>query len=153
MRMATSGTDRRASGRESGFTLLELLAVMALIALAAVMVTVSGSRSLETARLRAFLIKTQTALIETRTAAIRSAEEKVLTVDTASRNVGGTIAIPRGVDLTAEVAQAEQHGGLVGIRFYPAGTSSGGRLTIRAEGTAYEIRVNWLTGHATLRKL
>lgn len=152
MRMATSGTDGQVPGREAGFTLLELLAVMALLALAVGMVTVSASRSLETARLRAFLIKTEAALIEARSAAIRSAQEQVLTIDTDRRSVGA-IAMPRGVDLTAEVAEAERHGGQAGIRFYPAGTSSGGRLTVRAEGSTYEIRVNWLTGHATLHKL
>lgn len=156
MRMATSGTDRQLHGSQSGFTLVELLAVMAILAISIASLTYGSRAGLDSARVRAMLLETQTAIAESRTNAIRLAQERVFRIDLAARRLSSdsgklVIDVPDVVRLSATVAEAEQYNdGSAGIRFYPAGTSSGGVLQFIHGDTTYEVKVNWLTGHVTL---
>lgn len=141
--------------REAGFTLIELLAVMTILAFAITAFTYAGTSSLETSKFRAFMVKASAVIREGRAEAMRSMEEQVVYVDVRGRRIGRAekgqlLDLPRGVDLTAEVAEQETYAdGTVGIRFYPAGNSSGGTLSFTFHGQVYEIRVNWLTGNVT----
>ncbi len=36
------------------------------------------------------------------------------------------------------------------IRFYPDGTSTGGRVTVTDAGRDYNVRIDWLTGRVTV---
>lgn len=95
------------------------------------------------------------ALTEARTKAVKEAKQVVFRIDTKNRLLGSnetgqTIEIPPRVQLTALVAQGEVRGdGSAGIRFYPAGGSSGGTLSFTYIGLVYEVRVNWLTGNVS----
>jgi general secretion pathway protein H len=51
------------------------------------------------------------------------------------------------LDLTVETAQTEINGeGKAGIRFFPDGSSSGGRVEIKSGERKRYVDVNWLTG-------
>lgn len=154
MRMPTFQTD---PAHEAGFTLVELLAVLAILAIAIAAFTARSGSNIGTANLRALMVRTTAAISDVRAGAIRGAEEKVFIVDTGQRRMGTAhagISIPDGVTLTATVAESERYGdGKAGIRFYPSGSSSGGTLAFEFRGKTYEIRVNWLTGNASLHPI
>ena len=68
-------------------------------------------------------------------------------VDVAVGFMGSTI-----VELTSPVDDAPSpFTDRVGsIRFYPDGSSNGGRVTVGAGGRAFAVDVDWLTGHVTI---
>jgi len=143
--MPTSRTEAQA-----GFTLLELLAVLVIVALAASAVLSVGRSSLESARVRSFLIDSEAMFREARTAAIARHVPTAVVIDTEGRRLnfpatGRSLAVPPGVTLDARVAQSED-GAPPAIRFFPSGASSGGELSFQYRGRAYALRVNWLTG-------
>lgn len=154
MRIPTSGTDGRRGC--AGFTLVELLAVLAILAIAVVAISYGGSRSIDAAQFRALMVKTAAAIRETRAEAIRTAGENVFVVDLGRRRMGDPdggdgLAIPPDVDVTAEVAAAEQYrDGSLGIRFYGSGSSTGGTLHFAWRGQNYQILINWLTGNVSM---
>ena len=157
--MLTSPPSSPAGRGCSGFTLLEIIVVMFILALVSGAVVYSTSGSLETARFRSMLARTSALLKEGRTSARREMEEKLFQVDVARRRLGyidtgELIELPAGVELKA-VVSAEEAGadGLPGIRFYPAGGSSGGTLTFTFKGISYEIRVNWLTANVSTSRI
>ncbi len=153
MRMPTSTIELDASGREDGFTLFELLAVMVILAMAAAAFSWGGQRTSETARFRAFITETSALLRESRALAIRGASETTVRFDAGNRRVEGpegqSLGLPAGVELSALVAGSEAGKTQAAIRFYPAGNSSGGTLTFKFRNQAYVIKVNWLTGNVT----
>ena len=95
---------------------------------------------------------------QARTAAIETMADQDVMIDTEARQLvdatrGATLDVPAGVSLDgklARVPEAGKHGYVV--RFYPSGGSSGASLPFRFRGQVYELRVNWLTGHADVRR-
>jgi general secretion pathway protein H len=154
MRIPTSQTERLRSA--AGFTLVELLAVLAILAIAVVAISYGGNRSIDSAQFRALMVRTAASIREARSQAIRAAGESVFIVDLGrrrmgDRNGGEGLAIPREVDVTAEVAASEQYrDGSLGIRFYSNGSSTGGTLRFVWRGQTYRILVNWLTGNVSM---
>jgi general secretion pathway protein H len=149
MRTPTSATDRRG---ESGFTLVELLAVLAILAIAAGLFSFRVQAGFGTSQFRAFLTDTASAIRETRSAAILGAGERVFEIDVRRRTLGQT-ALPPGVEISAEVAEKETGGGTAAIRFFKDGSSTGGTLTFAWKERKAAIDVNWLTGNVAIRGL
>ena len=150
--MPTSRTEAQA-----GFTLLELLVVLVIMALAATAVMSVGRSSLESARVRSFMVETEAMFRDARTAAIETGAQTAVMIDAKGRRLsladgGRVLDIPRGVSLDAKVA-VPKDGGLPSIRFFPSGGSSGGQLTFNFRGRSYALRVNWLTGRADAQAL
>ena len=149
--MPTPGTESRA-----GFTVLELLAVMVVLALAAASLSLGAGRPFGTAQYRALLLEASAAARQARTAAIRGAGNQSLVIDLAGRRLsypgsGRIIAIPPDVELAVAVAESERYAdGTVGIRFLPSGGSTGGTLTFSWRSMTYDVRVNWLTGGVSI---
>jgi general secretion pathway protein H len=62
-------------------------------------------------------------------------------------------ALPESVRLGLFTAEAELSGeGLGSIRFYPDGSSTGGRVSLEAAGKRRLVDVNWLTGAVVIRE-
>lgn len=150
---------RNPSGHATrGFTLVELLVVMVIIALVLGLVATSLSRSISGAESRAAARKIVAQLRYTRTQAILQHAEQVFTVDTQERSYQApgrdVVQLPEGIDLLLTTARSEMTSESVGgIRFFPDGGSTGGRIDLFVNGREYQVNVVWLTGEAKLRIL
>ncbi|MGA7809721.1 pilus assembly FimT family protein [Bradyrhizobium sp.] len=137
---------------ERGFTLLEMVCVLAIIAmLAAVLmpfVPLHTSRS----RLQAYALQAATLLQADRNAAIRRQTDVSTLIDAPSRAIRSgattqTLRIPDDVRFDALLPHTcRRHAALSTISFFADGMSCGGTIALTRLDTAYEIRVNWLTG-------
>jgi general secretion pathway protein H len=149
----------RPAGSQDGFTLIELLAVLVVLALvvgltAAQLGTRQGGAALEAA---AHEIASRCRAV--RAAAIREGQSRSVVIDMASRVVTGGTDMPsfrvaQAISLTFEASASERRGQrIAGIRFFPNGASTGGKVRLEAERQAYEVRVNWLTGRVFVERV
>jgi len=142
--------------RTRGFTLVEVIAVVALIALAATVVAVSVGGGLSGARVRAASKDLAAALRYTRGQAIVEREQKTLLLDLENRSYTAPdrepVELPQGMEIRLVTARQELEGEGAGrIRFFPDGSSSGGRITLVRGEAEWQIEVEWLTGKVVLR--
>ena len=137
--------------RARGFTLIEILAVVALIALAVTVVAVSVGDGLKGAKVRAASRDLVAALRYTRGQAIVKREQKTLSVDVEQRRYRAPgrpwVELPKDMDMKLFTARSElEEEGVGRIRFFPDGASTGGHIDlVRGEAT-WRVDVNWLTG-------
>ena len=137
---------------DEGFTLLEIVCVVAILAMLAAIVLPAISRGTSQARLEAYAIETARLLKEDRNAAIRRRVEVATAVDAMSRLVrsgatGRVVHMPDDVAVDAMLAvRCNQRLGGTTIDFFPSGMSCGGTIALTRAGVGYQIRVNWLTG-------
>lgn len=137
------------SRNEGGFTLLELMAVMLIIALVASLV-ITMTPGTTRAGLKAVTLQTAALLRRERTQAILGRRERHVSLDGMRRTLvgegGDTVAIPRDVAVDLIGADAVWSGRQAVVRFDPDGASTGAVLRLSREKAEYEIRVNWFTG-------
>lgn len=138
--------------RENGFTLLEMVCVLALIAMMAAVLLPFIPHQTSRSRLQAYALQTATLLKADRNAAIRRGADVSTLVDTASRSIrsgatADTIRIPDDVRFDALLPQTcNRRAALSTISFFASGMSCGGAIALTRLDAGYEIRVNWLTG-------
>ena len=143
--------------KSGGFTLVEVMVVMVIIALIMGLVATSMSRSVSAAEARAASRKLVASLRYTRARAIIDKAEQVFLVDTENRSYKAPgrdkVELPEGVDLTITTASSELvSDALSGIRFFPDGGSTGGHIELTVKGREYRVNVAWLTGESQLEK-
>lgn len=137
---------------QTGFSLLEMVCAMALIAIIAAVLLPTAPRNTSRARLQAYALETATLLKSDRNAAIRAGADVSTLVDAPSRAIRSgatsqTIRIPDDVRFDALLPRTcQQRAVLSTISFFADGMSCGGAITLARLDMAYEIRVNWLTG-------
>jgi len=141
--------------RQHGFTLLEILVVLALMAMMYALVPPMFSSGGST-ELRAAARQLAAGLRKARGHAISSRQEATLTVDVEQHHfkVAGDprrYSLPKSAELSVYTAQSEAvEDKVAAIRFYPDGSSTGGAITV-ADGTAkFRVDVDWLTGNVTI---
>lgn len=163
--METAGrrVQRRASGRAPqpramrGFSLLEVLLVMALIAIASVLAATALTGGFAGMQLRSDAREVAAQLRWTRTQAIASGQAQRFTIDprahtwTAPQERSGDIAEKLGIAFygAREVQPAAGEGAIL---FFPDGASTGGRVQLSAKQAAWNVDVAWLTGEVTLAR-
>ncbi len=137
---------------ENGFTLLEMVCVLALIAMMAAVLLPFIPHQTSRSRLQAYALQTATLLKADRNAAIRRGVDVSTLVDTAGRAIrsgatADTIRIPDDVGFNALLPQTcNRRAALSTISFFASGMSCGGAIALTRLDAGYEIRVNWLTG-------
>jgi general secretion pathway protein H len=143
-RSGTRSTDRRA-----GFTLIEVVAVMLIIALVASL-AVTMMPGTGRGGLKALTLETAALLRRERLSAVLTGRDRQVSLDGERRVLvgdgGGVLAIPRDVALDVLGIDALWSGRQAVVRFTPDGASTGAVLKLSRENAEYEIRVNWYTG-------
>ena len=139
----------------NGFTLIELLAVLFILALVAAIVVPSlgGDEVLE---LKSAARNLAAGLRYTRNQALNDNRAAALSVDVGKREFRlpgekRVRKLPEKIDITLFTARSEQQSRLQGaIRFFPDGSSTGGRVTLSGESVRFLVDVDWLTGKVSI---
>lgn len=134
-----------------GFTLVELLVVLVILGLLMSLAPIAFHRALPGLELKQAARDVAAALRQARGVAVRDNRETVLIVDTEARTYrldgGKARQLDRDLEialLTAESELLDEHAG--GVRFFPDGTSTGGRVKLISGQRETAVRVDWLTG-------
>lgn len=145
------GSDQGGDG-ESGFTLLETVCVVAIVAMLAALILPAIPRGTSRMKLEAYAMETAALLKADRNAAIRRGAEVATELSTISRTIhsgasGRLLRLPADVGFNAVLA-AQCNGRAAGtaIEFFPSGMSCGGTISLSRLGATYEVRIAWLTG-------
>jgi general secretion pathway protein H len=136
----------------AGFTLLEIVCVLAIVALLASILLPAMPFGTSRPRLEAFAVEIATLLRADRNAAIRGGGPVAALVDAQRRLIraGSTnrhVRLPDDVTVDA-LLPARCNGQSIASRilFFESGMSCGGVIRLTRPGTSIEVRVNWLTG-------
>ncbi|MCA3059199.1 MAG: GspH/FimT family pseudopilin [Rhodocyclaceae bacterium] len=149
--------------RSLGFTLLELVLVVMLIALMFTLVPRMMGSGVSGAELKSNVRAIAAAMKLARDSAINTRRDVFVTVNVVSREFTTTYEdkiykLNQQLILRLFTAQADQiNEQTASFRFYPDGSSNGGRVTVAA-GEAGNVRefaidVDWLTGRVTVADL
>lgn len=142
--------------RSRGFTLIELLVVMVIIGLAYSLVPPLFSSGATGTELKAATRQLAAGLRKARSEAIFRKKEVGLAMDVEKRqfNITGdrrVYTLSQKVDVSLHTAQSELFSGQGGnIKFFPDGSSTGGRITLVARDVKYQIDVDWMTGRVAI---
>lgn len=166
----------RPVARQRGFTLIEALVVLALMATAFALFagallgampgqqlrSATGLLAAEMRATRARAVATgidQSFVIDTQAREWRSGPSDAFTGSAGSGQSGAASAVRRRgtladtLALGATVAREEQPGpGVAAIRFFADGSSTGGRVVLRRGDAAWRVDVNWLTGAVRIER-
>lgn len=143
-----------------GFTLLEIVLVMAIIALASVLAAAAMTGGFKGMQLKASAKEIASNLRYTRTQAIATGQPQRFVIDPvkhawlAPNSHHGSIPDKVGIEFTgAREAQANgAPSGQGAIEFFPDGAATGGRIRLTTGTAAWDIDVAWLTGQVKLRQ-
>lgn len=140
--------------RSGGFTLIEMLAVIALIAIA-VTVTAVSLHGRGRGQLDAAAQQVAAGLRDARTRAMATSRPQAFTLDLRDHSFAAPGREPRHLPAAAAVqvtsaAEDATQTGVARIRFFPDGSSSGGRVVLSAPHYSVLVAVDWLTGAVTV---
>jgi general secretion pathway protein H len=145
----------------AGVTLLEMLLVVALIAIAATLAAMVLSGGMRGMQLRSTSQDIAAQLRYTRARAIASGEPQRFTIEprarrwTAAEGRRGEIPAALSVDFTGarEAAGASAAAnGQGAILFFPDGASTGGRIALLSGDAGWRVDVGWLMGDVRLSR-
>jgi general secretion pathway protein H len=149
------GQEAASTDPRAGSTLIEVMAVMLIIALVAslAVTTVPGTGR---AKLKALALQTAALLRRERLGALLTGQSRRISLDRAERILagegGGTVAIPPDVVLDVLGADETWSGRQVVVRFTPDGASTGAVLRLSWEGVRYDVDVNWYSGRVAVEQ-
>ena len=142
--------------RHRGFTLIEMLVAIAIMAMAYALTAPTISASLSGVQLKAAARQIAAGLRKARNEAVLRKREAALTVDVERRQfeLSGEQRIYRfsqEIEVSLFTAQSELRDAKIGtIRFYPDGSSTGGRVTLARGERKYLVDVDWMTGRVKI---
>lgn len=142
----------RRGDREAGFTLLEIVCALAIVAALAAIALPRLAPGTSRAKLEALAVEAAAVLKADRAAAIRRGVPVATTVDAAGRRITSgsaarVVRLPGDVQVdTVLPATCDGRPSRASVQFFPSGLSCGGVVAMLRGGTGYEVRVNWLTG-------
>jgi general secretion pathway protein H len=142
--------DIRGEAGEAGFTLIEMLVIVAILALTVTLALPLVSGGSDGLRLQTAARELAAAIRMTRSAAIMRNAETSLMIDVERRTFKSTVVPPRAFapDIEAKLtfASAIRSGSSGGFQFFADGSSTGGDVTLSLRGKQTKLCVDWLTG-------
>lgn len=154
--MPTSRTGRRIGNQ--GYTLLELMIVLLIIGFCIAAAAQAGIQRMPGFQLRTGTGVVAAALREARSLAIRDNLDTTVVLDIEARTLRiGADARERQLDhslgISLYTATSEMQGQDRGaIRFFPDGSSTGGRIRLSSETQVNDVVVSWLTGYVEIHE-
>lgn len=144
--------------RARGFTLVELLVVLAIVAALLAVAPMALQRYRESTDYRDTLRSIAAGLAGARNAAISGGRVVAFSVDLGARRYGvdggQSRELPEGLVVRATVADTDLADNVARIRFFPGGNATGGSIeVIRPSGTGARLRTDWLDGRVSFEGL
>jgi general secretion pathway protein H len=140
---------------QRGFTLMELIVVIILMSLMTVLIPRYFFKGVSGADLKASSRDIAAGLRMARAEAVNTRRDTSLMLDLEKRSFsvgdGQARQLPEALELKLVTAQSEVvNEKQAAIRFFPDGSSTGGRVTVASGQRKYEVDVDWLTGRVTI---
>jgi general secretion pathway protein H len=140
---------------QSGFTLLEIIVVMVMIAVILGFFSSSMMASLKKAELRAVSKNLVSAIRYTRGQAVVKHTQKTITFNVEKKTYKAPrkklVTIPEEIEIYIYTAESEIPDESTGsIRFFSDGSSTGGWIKLVQGEKIWKINVNWLTGEIAM---
>jgi general secretion pathway protein H len=141
--------------KQAGFTLIEVIVVMVMIAVLAGLVATSMTDSLRKAKIRAVSKNLVSAMRYTRGQAVVKHEQKTITFNVEDKTYQAprkkVVHIPDEIEINVYTADSEVADETKGsIRFFSDGSSTGGWVKLTHKNKIWKINVNWLTGEIAM---
>lgn len=147
---------RHNRGNHRGFTLIEMLVVMAILAMVVVLLTPMLRIGRTGAELRAASNEMLSAMRTTRSLAIARNRTMALVLDPAHERYGEPArdhALPRGMTVSwKNLWPVAGHADLGAIYFFPDGSASGGEIDLATGGATGVVVVDWFSGMASVHE-
>lgn len=141
---------------EAGFTLVEILAVMSIAAIAVGAISFALRNPSPEMKAKNAAMMTASRLRDVRATAMARGEERVVQIEPVKRLIRSAdgrpdLRLDPSLDIAVTSADGERGSAhAAGIRFFPNGSSTGATITIGSRHAVYELRVNWLTGRVSM---
>ena len=153
MQTLAVGSKNSASGRATGFTLIEMLVVLTIVALALAIVVPAVSKSMVVS-VHDIARDVQISLRQARAKAVSEQQSTLFWIDIEQHQYlnhkNKSKSFSENITMRAKVASREVQDQKAGIRFFPDGSSTGGRLIMSDATTAVQVDVDWLTGRVSV---
>lgn len=139
---------------DAGFTLLEVICVLAIIAMLAAIALPAIPRATSMPQIDGYAVETVALLNADHAAAQRQHREIATAVNAPERMIqsgasGRILRFPSDITVQALLAaRCNDRPAGATIRYLPSGMSCGGVITLTRSGAGFQVRVNWLTGGA-----
>jgi len=142
---------------QRGFTLVEMIVVLVLVAAVVAIGASAMARKLPGQRLQQSARELAAQLRFTRAQAIATGKPQVFTLDARSREWRAGEKrkgkLSRDIAIVATGARNEQQReGMAAVRFFPEGAATGGRFLLSHGRAAWQVDVQWLTGEVSLTR-
>jgi len=139
----------------AGFTLIEMIVVIAILGLMMVLVSVNGTPVSPATHARAAAEAISGALRTARSEAVTDNRGVEVTIDLTRRSyrlgAAPAVTLPGDLRLALLTSTDQQVSDSVGrIRFNPDGSSSGGRVSVEGGNRTWWVGIDWLSGRVSI---
>jgi general secretion pathway protein H len=141
--------------RADGFTLIELVVVLAILGLVLAMVAARGPLGLHTLTARAAANGLAAGFRQARARAVTENRPIEVSIDLSAHSwrIGADrpTLLPRGLDIAVLTVAGQSVGGTIAdFRFLPDGSSTGGRVELKDGRRQMRIGIDWLNGRVSV---
>ena len=145
------------SGIARGFSLLEIIVVVGLIAVVMSFAAYALNRQLPGQQLRSSAKELAAELRFTKSQAMMTGQAQVFQINAKTREWRGpknhSGVLPKSLEIIATTAKREQpEDDVAAIKFFPEGSATGGRIVLQHEKAKWQVDVKWLTGEVKVSK-